>query len=163
VSLTEGSYYLAFATANYARRLSETLGLELTAAGQFAYNQNLPVPRLLSAGGITTVRGYPNNVRSGDNGLILRTQLSGLNPWSLGEQVDVTPLAFADGALVVPYRIDGGINSDQDFLLSVGAGLRFDVWDSASGLLLVGVPLRETLGFTDTNTGVLYAGFDYRF
>ena len=41
--------------------------------------------------------------------------------------------------------------------------MRFDVSDSASGLLMVGVPLRETLGFTDTNKGVLYAGFDYRF
>jgi hemolysin activation/secretion protein len=163
VSLTEGSYYLAFASANYAQRVGESLGLEVSAIGQFAYNQNLPVPRLISAGGITTVRGYPNNVRSGDNGLIVRTQLSRLVPWTLGERVDVTPLAFADGALVVPFRIDGGIDADQDFMFSVGAGLRFDVGDSASGLLMVGVPLRETLGFTDTNTGLLYAGFDYRF
>jgi hemolysin activation/secretion protein len=163
VSLTEGSYQMAFASANYAQRLGESLGLEVIAIGQLAFNQNLPVPRLISAGGITTVRGYPNNVRSGDSGLILRTQLSRLVPWTLGERVNVTPLAFADGALVVPFRIDGGIDTDQDVLLSVGAGMRFDVSDSASGLLMVGVPLRETLGFTDTNKGVLYAGFDYRF
>lgn len=163
VSETEGSYYLAFASANYARRLGDNFGLEVTAIAQLAPDQNLPVPRLISAGGVTTVRGYPNNVRSGDSGLILRTQISRLVPWELGARVNVTPFAFADGAVIVPFRVDGGINSDQDLLLSVGAGARFDIGDDLSGLVMVGVPIRETLGFEDVNEGQLYAGFDYRF
>ena len=121
------------------------------------------MPRLISAGGVTTVRGYPNNVRSGDSGLILRTQVSRLVPWTLGERINVTPFAFADGAVVVPFRVDGGINADQDILLSMGVGARFDMGESLSGLLMVGVPLRDTLGFSDTGQGRFYAGFDYRF
>lgn len=162
-SETEGSYALLFGSANYARRVGETLGFEASAIVQLAPDQNLPVPRLISAGGITTMRGYPNNIRSGDSGVILHTQISRLVPWQMGERVRVTPFAFADGALVVPYREVGGIDTEQDLLLSIGAGARFDVGDKLSGLLMVGVPLRETLGFEDTGSGRLYAGFDYRF
>ncbi|MFP1644558.1 ShlB/FhaC/HecB family hemolysin secretion/activation protein [Pontitalea aquivivens] len=162
-SETEGSYALVFGSANYARRVGETLGFEASAIVQLAPDQNLPVPRLISAGGISTMRGYANNIRSGDSGVILHTQISRLVPWDLGERVRVTPFAFADGALVVPYRTDGSINMDQDLLLSVGAGARIDMGADLSGLVMVGVPLRETLGTDDQGGGRFYAGFDYRF
>lgn len=163
VSETEGQYALFFGTANYARRIGAKLGLESSAIVQFAPNQNLAVPRLISAGGVTTMRGYPNNVRSGDSGIILHNQISRLEPYPMGERLNVTPFAFLDVALIVPYRIDGSINAEQDFLASIGGGLRADMGLDISGILMVGVPLRETLGLTDNKKPRFYLGVDYRF
>lgn len=163
VSDTEGGYGILFATADYARLLGEDYVLNLAATLQYAHGQNLPVPRLISAGGVTTVRGYPNNVRSGDSGVILRAQVERRKPWQVGERVDLYPFGFVDAALVVPYRIDGSINSDQDILASVGGGLRMEIGENISGLLLVSVPLRETLGFDKAGRANVLLGVDYRF
>ncbi|MCA3512422.1 MAG: ShlB/FhaC/HecB family hemolysin secretion/activation protein [Rhodobacter sp.] len=163
VSGTEGTYGLLFAAADYARLLSDDWVLNLSASMQYAKGQNLPVARLLSAGGVSTVRGYPNNVRSGDSGIILRTQPERRTPWTVGQRTELFPFGFFDAALVVPFRIDGSVNSDQDVLASIGAGLRANMGGKVNGLLMVGVPLRETLGFDDVGRASVFAGLDYRF
>lgn len=162
-SETEGTYQLIFGNISYARRLGSFAVLEASGTLQLAPGQNLPVPRLISAGGPTSVRGYPNNVRSGDSGLILRAQLSKQVPWQPSPNIQITPFGFLDAALIVPYRPDGSINADQDVLYSAGAGGRFDFGNRWSMLAMVGVPLKETLGFTDTGKAQFYAGLDFKF
>lgn len=164
-SETEGGYWLAFGTASYARRIGDW-GLFSTAMSyQYAHGQNLPVARLFNAGGATSVRGYPNAVRSGDSGLIVQNQISSANGFDIGGgyPVALSPFAFVDAALVVPYRVDGGIDSDQDFLVSVGFGARAEIGDRATALLSYGVPLRNTLGFDDRGKGTVYFGLDMSF
>lgn len=164
-SETEGSYWLAFGNASYARLLGDW-GLFSTAMSyQYAHGQNLPVARLFNAGGATSVRGYPNAVRSGDSGLIMQNQISTANGYELGTgfPIALSPFAFVDAAIIVPYRVDGSYNSDHDLLASIGLGLRAEFDDRATGLVTYGVPLRNTLGFDDRGKGTLYVGLDMSF
>lgn len=164
-SETEGSYWLAFGNASYARLLGDW-GLFSTAMSyQYAHGQNLPVARLFNAGGASSVRGYPNAVRSGDSGLIMQNQISSARGFEIGTgyPVALSPFAFVDAAVIVPYRVDGGVDSDQDYLASVGFGLRAEFGDRGTALLSYGVPLRNTLGFDDKGKGTLYFGLDMSF
>jgi hemolysin activation/secretion protein len=163
VSETEGSYTVLFGAAEYARQLSDDYVLSLSGTMQYAPDENLPVPRLISAGGVTTVRGYPNNVRSGDSGVILRTQIDRRTAWEIGDRTKVYPFGFLDLAAIVPFRIDGSFDEEQDTLAAVGAGVRVEIGSDISGLVLVGVPLRDTLGFEDKGKASLLMGVDYRF
>ncbi|MBM9595916.1 ShlB/FhaC/HecB family hemolysin secretion/activation protein [Roseitranquillus sediminis] len=161
---TEGTYYLAFGGATYSRLLGERLVFDAALNAQLAPDQNLPVARLILAGGPQTVRGYPNDVRGGDSGLIANFQLSPREAWRpvAENEVEVRPFGFVDAALIVPFRQDGGINADQDYLASVGVGATLTWRDSAALLAMVGQPLIETLGFEETEPR-FYVGIDFSF
>lgn len=164
-SETEGEFYLGYVAVDYTRRLADKALLDLSLTGQYAHGQNLPVARLFSVGGAPSVRGYPNNIRGGDSGLALKTQISPLKNYEPESMKDISfsPFAFVDAAVVVPYRIDGSINSEQDFLASIGAGVRVDWKGQASGLLMVAWPQIDTLGFDAKDTTEVYFGLDYRY
>ena len=166
VSETEGSYQLLFASASYARPIGERFIFDATLRAQIAPDQNLPVARLFSLGGPTTVRGYPLNERSGDSGLLARLQLNYGEPFRGGGEDSTwsyTPFGFADLGIVIPFRDDGSsFDSDQDILASLGLGVRID-WNSrARGLIMIANPMKETLGFTDLSPRV-YFGIDWDF
>ena len=163
ISETEGSYRLLYGSLAYTRPLGKKLLFETNVIGQYADGENLPVARLFTGGGPDILRGYPNNVRSGDSGFVARLQLSGREAISLvASDLKARPFGFLDVGLIVPFRPDGGIESDQDFLASAGAGTRISYRDNASMLLMAGLPLRETLGFDDRSATV-YFGLDYTF
>ena len=159
---TEGPYWLLSGHLNYATRATQSLVFEADVTAQLAPNQNLPVARLFTVGGPTTMRGYPINVRGGDSGVMARLQVSPADPYGLGD-FSFRPFAFLDSALVVPFRQGGGIDTKQDLLASVGAGVRMQYRDNAVGLLVVGVPLLKTQGFTNTGRATAYLGIDYQF
>lgn len=163
-SETEGSYQLVYGDASLSTRLGERLQFDATATYQIAPGQNLPVSRLITAGGAGSVRGYPSEVRGGDSGLVLNLQLSRAQPWSLMEgKLNVRPFAFIDGAVIVPYRQSGGFDSSQDVLASAGVGAAVMLKEKTAMLASVGVPLKETLGFTDVGKPTVYVGLDYKF
>jgi hemolysin activation/secretion protein len=159
---TEGSFYALYGYLDYARRLTRNMVFEADITAQLAPDENLPVARLFTVGGPTTLRGYPNNIRGGDSGFLARLQLSRAEPIERGDFA-YRPFGFFDAALVVPYRTEGGIDTDQDLLASIGGGVRMQYRDSATVLLMAGVPLRETQGFTDTGKATVYFGVDYQF
>jgi len=164
-SETEGEYYLAFGALSYTRNFSDKVMMDLNLEAQYAHGENLPIARLFSAGGATSVRGYPNNIRGGDSGAVMKIQVSPVHPYEPEsmKNTSISPFAFLDAAIVVPYRIDGSINETQDYLASVGGGLRIDWNQKASALLMVGFPLIETLGFEDLSESTVYVGLDYKF
>lgn len=164
-SETEGSYWLAFGNVSYAQLVSDWGLFTSSMSYQYAHGQNLPVARLINAGGATSVRGYPNAVRSGDSGLIMQNQLSSANGFDLGSDfpVNLSPFVFLDAAIIVPYRVDGSINSEQDFLVSAGLGLRAEFGERVTASMFYGWPLRNTLGFDDKGKGTLYVGLDVNF
>lgn len=162
-SATEGSFALAFGSVSHARNLGR-LVLEADAQVQLAPGQNLPVARLLSAGGAAALRGYPGNVRAGDSGALLRVQLSAREGFRLGEGgASIRPFGFVDGGVVVPFRPGGGILADQDYLASIGGGMRVSFREQFSGLAMLAVPLINTTGFTGSGNATFYLGLDYRF
>lgn len=164
-SQTEGSFALVFGNVAHTRQLGSRLVLEADAQFQFAPDQNLPVARLISAGGPSVMRGYPANVRAGDSGVIVRLQLSAAEGFSFGNEgrIRARPFGFLDAGLIVPFRPGGGIVADQDVLYSAGAGVRVNFRDQASALLMAAVPLKDTVGFTASGTPTFYFGLDYRF
>lgn len=164
-SQTEGDFYLVFGNASYAGLVGEWGLFSTSMTYQYAHGQNLPVTRLINAGGATSVRGYPNAVRSGDSGLIVQNQLSSANGFDFGERfaINLSPFAFGDAAVIVPYRVDGSINPEHDYLASVGVGVRAEFGKRATASLTYGVPLRNTLGFDAKGKGSVYAGLDVKF
>ncbi len=164
-SETEGEFYLGFGGISYSQAIAEKALLDISLKGQYALEQNLPVARLFSVGGATSVRGYPNNIRGGDSGALLKAQIAPLRPFEPEsmEGFGFSPYLFVDAAFVMPYRVDNSINPDQDYLASAGVGLRVDWNDKVSALLMVAVPLIDTLGFDGSGDGQVFFGLDYRF
>lgn len=163
-SETEGSYQLLYGALGYSRIFGDRVRFSGDVNFQFAPDQNLPIARLFNVGGSNWLRGYPEAVRSGDSGLVARFQVSPSTPYTPGQgRVSYTPFGFTDLGLIVPFRPDGSFDSDQDFLASVGAGVRARFTDDLSGVLMLATPLRETLGFDDTNKAVAYfwVGYDF--
>lgn len=163
VSQTEGDYWLLEAGLGWNRLIGESALLSVQARAQLAENQNLPVDRLFTVGGPTSVRGYPNNVRAGDSGLEMKIQLDRAQPWNWGRRVSVTPFGFVDAAVVKPFRQGGGFDADQDLLASVGGGVRVGLGKKVAALIFVGVPLVDTLGFDASGEYRVHAGLDWTF
>lgn len=164
-SETEGFFWMVYGEGTYARPIGETFMFNGNLRYQYAHGANLPVARLFTAGGVGSVRGYPSDIRGGDSGAILNLQLSLREPWSPAglRNWEFTPFAFADAALVVPYRVNGSIDTSQDFLASVGAGVSASIGDRANLIAMVGMPLLNTLGFDGAGRGVIRVGLDFNF
>lgn len=161
---TEGRYTILYGDVAYGRPLGQDFVFEGNLRFQYAQDENLPVARLITGGGVGNVRGYPNDVRSGDSGFVANLQVTRTTPWLLWEnRVEVNPFGFVDAAAIVPFRTDGSFDSDQDWLASAGFGATARYGDRAAAVLTVGFPLRETLGFEDTGQPEIYLGVDYRF
>lgn len=162
---TEGSYSLIYGTAGHARTLGENYLLDMSLAFQIAPDENLASPRLFSAGGPTTVRGYPIDVRAGDSGAVLRTQVSRWRPYKVEQWgVEWNPFGFVDLGVVTPFREDGfEIDYERDALASIGGGIRATFGKNIAGIAFVSVPMQETEGFDDTGSPVFSFGFDYTF
>lgn len=163
-SETEGPYQLIYGDASFSTPLGTVLQFDATANFQIAPGQNLPVSRLITAGGVGSVRGYPSEVRGGDSGVVLNLQISKREPFSwMKGRLNVRPFAFVDAAAVVPYRASGGFDSSQDVLASFGVGAATALREKVALLASVGVPLKKTLGFTDVGKPTVYVGLDYKF
>jgi hemolysin activation/secretion protein len=164
-SQTEGTFWMIYGEGTYARPLSEWFMFNGNLRYQYAHGQNLPVARLFTAGGVGSVRGYPSDIRGGDSGALLNLQVSMREPWSPAAQPDwdFTPFAFADAAMVVPYRVDGSIDASQDFLASLGAGVSVSFGARANLVAMAAMPLRNTLGFDDAGNATFHVGLDFTF
>ncbi|MFN3664398.1 ShlB/FhaC/HecB family hemolysin secretion/activation protein, partial [Yoonia sp.] len=161
---TEGDYWFLTGGASYAQRFAKDFSFAISASGQYGVDQNLPPARLFNAGGPTSVRGYPNGVRSGDSGLLIQTQISRREyAFDAFGGMTAAPFGFIDTALVVPFRVDGSIDRDQDYLASAGAGTVMRFQNDVNATLFLGVPLVETLGFDATGKAEVYLGVDWNF
>jgi hemolysin activation/secretion protein len=165
VTETEGDYMMLFGSVSYAKEFSETAVLSADMNFQLALDENLPAARLFNAGGALSLRGYPNAVRSGDSGLIVRVQVSPKRTYDMPgyEPGLLSPFGFVDLGMVVPFREDGSIDADQDYLASLGLGLRGEFSKSASGVMMIAIPMVDTLGFGDSGSPIGYIGLDYKF
>jgi hemolysin activation/secretion protein len=164
-SQSEGNYTIIYGSAGHARTLGENYLLDIALNFQHAPDANLASPRLFSAGGATTVRGYPVDVRSGDSGVVIRTQINRTKPIMLGQRgLNFTPFGFVDLGVVVPYRATGSeVDFDVDGMASAGFGSRVRFNDRWAGVSFVGVPLKDTAGFTGAGDPVFSIGLDYTF
>ena len=163
VSASDGRYHLFYGTASYAQRVGKRFVLDADLDVQLADGQNLSVRRRFSGGGVTSLRGFQKDVRSGDSGAILRLQLSCPAPCLSAKksEVAVSPFAFVDMGIIKPFRAAATAVDTQDHLASVGIGARVNV-SKISLLGFVGAPVIKPAGLTKTSPQA-YFGADYAF
>lgn len=164
-SSTEGRYNILSLGGAFAQQVTSDLVLEGSLRGQLAPGENLPVARLFGAGGTNSVRGYPENVVSGDSGLQLRVQLVKSTPYRIpgAGNLGVKPFVFYDGAFVRPYRVAGATLPKDEVLHSAGIGMRVNYRKNLTGLMMMAVPLTNTQTFKDKHDPKFYFGLDYSF
>jgi hemolysin activation/secretion protein len=109
---------------------------------QLTGTNDLPSFNQIIIGGIASVRGYTEGLLVGDTGYTLSAEyaypLGFANGWAQRSNV----FAFFDHGAAFPFRGNEGADSkSEDFLASIGVGLDFDVLESLSFKLSVGVPL----------------------
>ncbi len=99
-----------------------------------------------SVGGVGTVRGYKENVLTGDHGLLISHELQQRLP-SLGlgkrhPKLNLAGIMFWDYGRVIQKKPLRGQNK-SDFLASVGVGLRAAVGNRFSASVDIGRQLEE--------------------
>ena len=163
-SETDGEFAMAFANAAYERAVTENYAFKVTGRAQLAPDQNLPSGQRFSAGGLASLVGYPDDVRTGDSGLTGRVQLTCVSP-CLGDRFATywpEIYVFADAGVIETFRGDDASVDEEPVLYSVGVGGSMQVRGAIISAAL-GVPLAETTGFEDTGTPRFYAGVSYEF
>ncbi len=162
-SASDGRYELLYGSASYARRMGDNFVLDANLDVQFADGQNLSVRRRFTGGGVTSLRGFEKDVRSGDSGAIVRLQLTCPSP-CMGEEkpkVAISPFAFVDFGIIKPFKAAAAAVDTQDHLASVGIGARVNV-KNVNLLGFVGAPVIKPAGLTKTSPRA-YFGADYAF
>ncbi len=120
----------------------QTLALDFILSGRISAqiaNQPLINNEQFSAGGVETVRGYPESQLLGDNGFQGSVGLQ--TPRLPGDLIDWRLLAFVDGAHTNNYK---RLSTDMSYsILSTGVGMRVRAPKGFSGALDFAWPLRD--------------------
>ena len=111
---------------------------------QLADTNDLPSFNQIIIGGTASVRGYTEGLLIGDRGYALSLEyaypLTFVGQWAQRSNV----FAFIDNGAAFPFRGDGEPQTrSEDFLTSVGVGLDFDVFETVSFKVSIGVPTRN--------------------
>ncbi|WP_422932685.1 ShlB/FhaC/HecB family hemolysin secretion/activation protein [Sphingobium cupriresistens] len=128
---------------NYTRFLPKDWQAAFRFAGQLA-DSSLVTNEQFSLGGMSNVRGYYVSEAVGDDGFISSVELRSPNfGSSLSSLVDEMRLfAFSDLGYA-RVRAPSTGQTDTFRLVSVGGGVRFDLFNLVTGEALIGVPLRN--------------------
>jgi len=119
---------------------------------QLADTHDLPSFNQMIIGGMASVRGYTEGLLIGDRGYALSVEyaypLNFADGWAQRSNV----FAFIDNGAAFPFRGDDQPDTrSEDFITSVGLGLDFDVFESVSFKLSVGVPMRNKTFYNQDN------------
>ena len=141
--IPDGHFFSWFAQVQRGQRLSQNHLLVIQADLQLTPNSLLPAQQFVMGGG-QSVRGYRQNVRSGDNGF----------RFSIEDRITVLPNNKGEPAIQIAPFIDLGVvwnepdnpNEllDEQFLLGMGLGLQWKDVVGIKGLNLrfdYGIPL----------------------
>lgn len=140
-------HYALGANAAGAVALGAHHAFAVQAVGQLALNARAPSKYRLTVAGPGGVRGYDQDVSSGDSGVYLRAQIERTTPLPLGiDGVDLRPFAFADVGQAFDFV--GGAQVAQDALASVGIGSTFALGRNLSGDIFAAKPLLDANGFS---------------
>lgn len=163
-ALSDGSFGVLRGSLWATRQVAKDLALSLNAEAQLSSRLQLPISRQMSVGGLQSLRGYPLDVRSVPDALVLRLQATKITPWKLGDSgVELQPFAFLDAAVLASARTDVSRIGPDEKLASVGFGASMQ-WGGTYGLqALVGLPLRSTTGFDKSEGASVYLGLSAKF
>ncbi|WP_114325053.1 ShlB/FhaC/HecB family hemolysin secretion/activation protein [Candidatus Colwellia aromaticivorans] len=118
--------------------------LLVRASWQLSDTDDLPSFDQITVGGMASVRGYTEGLLTGDRGYKMSAEYT--HPLGITDKFihDVNVFAFLDHGAAFPYRGDNGSSSkSEDFLVSIGGGLEFDIMNDFSIKVSYGVPLKN--------------------
>lgn len=159
---SDGPYWIANGELQYVNTIGD-LALSQIASAQYVAGQDITSKRYKSVGGAESLRGYPNAVRTGPNAVLHTLELSLANPIEfnshliepLPQFLGIAPFTFVDSGIVIPYRVDQKLITD-DTLVSVGGGVSLQLGQNLYGSAYVGLPLKETTAFDDQGEAAFY-------
>ena len=122
----------------YLRALSQRNLLSVRSNIQLV-NDSLPPVEQYTAGGVFSVRGYPQNILTGDNGVFLSTELRHALLKNNKKQITLEVIPFLDFAKV--WNTENELNSSVNTLVGIGAGLKLSVRENLTARLDWGIPL----------------------
>jgi len=143
-SVKNRDYYIYTGSLVRLQYFKNASSLIFRSSLQLSETHDLPSFDQFLVGGMASVRGYTEGLLSGDKGYALSVEyaypLGFSDSWAQRSNV----FAFIDHGAAFPFRGDDGSKSkSEDFLVSVGVGLDFDVFETVSFKLNVGAPLRN--------------------
>lgn len=131
----------------YQSRLPYGFSMLARGAGQLADVDLLPSMEQFQVGGMTTVRGYSEGLKIGDDGYFVSLELYPPMPeWKINNKplVDmVKGVLFVDHGGAFPYKGNDESTDHTDFLTSVGGGVIFQFSQYLGGRIYLGIPLGE--------------------
>lgn len=124
-------------------------GMSLLLKGMYQLSDThlLPSSDQFQLGGMATVRGYEEGLLVGDRGYLASAELeypfdfNGAAFLGRPARDQVRGLFFVDHGGAFPFKGNGEGYGAEDFLTSVGAGLRLELGKGLSGRLVVGLPV----------------------
>jgi hemolysin activation/secretion protein len=128
--------------------LNDNVMLMLRASAQLTSADLLPSSEQFQLGGMSTVRGYPSGLLSGDQGYFTSVEIS--FPFvDKNEQMAANPyldkwrgFMFIDHGGAFPYKGDGHSTGSEDYITSVGIGLSMNLSREVSGRMVLADPLK---------------------
>lgn len=128
--------------------LKDNVMLMLRASAQLTSADLLPSSEQFQLGGMSTVRGYPAGLLSGDQGYFTSVEIS--FPFADNNaQLSANPyldkwrgFMFFDHGAAFPFKGDGHSSGSEDYISSVGAGLSMNLSKAMSGRLVLADPLK---------------------
>jgi hemolysin activation/secretion protein len=103
--------------------------------GQWTASNLLPSSEQYNLGGVASVRGYPEGMLAGDKGFFMTVELH--RPLVSGAEY----YYFLDHGAAYPYKGEGGQITDEDYLTSIGIGVKAILLQRISGHLVIGQPV----------------------
>lgn len=158
-SLPDGQFLSWNLELQWLKRLSASNLLAVSGEAQFATDRLLPINQF-SIGGGRSVRGYSQNILTGDNGFRLSIEDYIATGSDTSGRTNFFIIPFIDTGSVWNSSEDkSGLSSRQNFLLSVGLGLE---WASSSGVktrIDYGLPLTNV---PSTGSSLQESGFTFQ-
>ena len=142
-SIPDGDFFSWTGQAQWLRPLSENHRLSTRAIVQLTPDSLLPVNQFVIGGG-KSVRGYRQNFRAGDNGLVFSVE-DKIKVFINGEQdwLDLQVIPFFDAGWVWNNGNNPNQLPDPNFIASLGVGIQADLFKKKNLRVRVdyGIPL----------------------
>ena len=169
---TEGAFQYAQGELGFSTILAEDLSFNARLGGRLAITENNPSSTQYTVGGVGTVRGYPQNLASGDSGASASFQMGLARPvelnraWRKGKRAEIetgtasfpvsaSPFLFLDVGFADPF--DGGgaatPSEPRDPLVGAGFGVNVGIGRTASLNVTAAFPLSNAAGFDADKDG----------
>ena len=122
----------------YLRALSQRNMFSIRSNIQLV-NDSLPPVEQYTAGGVFSVRGYPQNIVTGDNGVFFSTELRHALVQNNKKQITLELIPFLDFAKV--WNTKNELNRSVNTLVGIGTGLELSIRENLTARLDWGIPL----------------------